>query len=713
MLINIYSFPALFSFVINITIAFLIFFRNPRSSVNRWVSTFVLSFAIWNISEVFILASESQQGAALAAQVLYRIIFIIPAIYVIGAYNFSRSISMFKNRPVFYLGVFLLPIIFLILSFPNFHINLLPISGSSKIYYYRIIIHPDFQSISLFTIFFVYLIWGSAVVMRKISVLRTTTQKRRARIFLFGGLTFLFSSLLLFTIEKIAREALYFYTASTVLSSIISIFFATAVLQGKMFKSPQTMRKGIAYSVASSIVLAIYFLGVQAITASLLNYLGISSYAANALLVLFLVFLIGPLETRIRRTIDIIVSRDLNRYRHNMVEFSREISGYLPRAEFFRKIESFLSKQFHIQNVLIFIRVEKLDGLSFLEWKGESSSLNIKSDCYLVQFLQRHKSAVEFYDIEPNKINNEIYSLLESKAVRLLFPLFSAEELVGILAISLRKSGEEFTTDIVEALTIFANEVSTAYQRNLAIDHMRKKEQEEFRIQHLASLGQLTAGIAHEIRNPLNIMSASAQTLLKKNLSAEEEKELKQFIVDESGRLNKILSDFLSLSKLRPPKYEVVFLKDIFQRLRGSLGAVAGQIRIQTPPEEALIEISTDADMLYQLLFNIAINSVDAIKERCKSQSDFSCNDGNISISAAFDGDQFSISVSDNGIGIQEEALERIFEPFYTTKDSGTGLGLSISQNIAVALGGRIDVKSRKWETIFTFTGNSKRVGLI
>ncbi len=698
---NIYSFPAVAAFVINVTIAFVVFFGNPKSAVNRWISAFVLSFALWNISEIFILASGNSEGATLAAQILYRIIFIIPAIYLLSAYHFPRKVSAVADSTLFYFAVFLVPVTFLIFSFPHFHIELVQLSGSSVIYFYRIVIRQDFQSITLLATYFAYLLWGSVVMIKKLTELKTTTQKRRARLFLYGGLIYLFFSVLLFIVERFAQTTLYFYTSSTILSFVVSGFFAAAVLSGRMFESPRAIRGGIAYSIASSIVLAVYFLSVQAVTEGLLNYLKISSYAANALFVFVLVLLIRPLELRIRRTLDNLMSQDLNQYRRNMVTFSRMISNYLPAEEFFRRVETFLLRQFHIQNVLIFIRNSDSNKPRFTEWKNRSGSLDLSDDCYLVQYLRRVKRGIEFYDIERKYIGEEVCSLLESKGVRLLFPLFSTDELIGVFAISVRRSGQEFTTDMIDALTIFTNEVATAYQRNLTVETMRRKEQEEFRVRHLALLGQLTAGVAHEIRNPLNVMSASAQTLLKKELSKEEQNELKRFIVDESDRLNKILTDFLSLSRLRTPKNEDVALGDVFERVRTAILSTAGEIDVHISNNAASGTLWTDRDLIYQLLLNLGVNAVEAIKERCKSDRDFSCSSGRVSFSVLSHEEGLDISISDNGIGISEEDREKVFEPFYTTKETGTGLGLSISHNIAEALGAQIRVVPGKGETIF------------
>ncbi len=322
---NIYSVPAVIAFVLNITIAFVIFFGNPRSAVNRWISALVLSFALWNMSEIFILASGSQAGAALAAQLLYRIVFIIPAIYVLSAYYFPRNVSDLSRGMILPIAIFTVPITFLILSFPNFHIQLVSLSDSKTIYFYRIVIKHDFQSLSLLVTYFGYLAWGTIVMAMKIPKLRTTTKKRRARLFLYGGLAYILLSALLFLVQSLLGEELDFYASFTTLSFVVSLFWAAAVFKGNMFGSSGAARSGAAYTIASSIILAIYFLGIQAATRGIRDFLGTSSYLANVILVVLLVVLIHPLEMRIRKTLDRLLSRDLDRYRHSMVSFSRAI----------------------------------------------------------------------------------------------------------------------------------------------------------------------------------------------------------------------------------------------------------------------------------------------------------------------------------------------------------------------------------------------------
>ncbi len=704
---NIYSFPAIAAFVVNLSTAFIVFFANTRSAVNRWTAVLVVSFAVWNISEIFILASGTEQGATLAAQILYRIFFLMPAIYVALAYHFPRSSGGPAGSVLFHIALFLFPAILLVSSFPNFHIELIPFSGPGKVYYYRIMLRQDFQSISLLTTFFVYLAWGTVVIIRKYPLLQTTTQKRRSHVFLVGGAAQLAFSLLALNQERVIPATLYLYIVSTLLSAGAGAVFATAALQGRLFKSATAFRSGLAYSIASSIILAIYFLGVQAVTEGLLDYLRISSYAANALFVLVLVILIRPLEQRIRRTMETLTSRDINKYRRSMVGLSRDISNYLSTSDLLKRVEAFLLGQFNIHEIVIFLRNDGTK--NFAQWKGAPDHVEIGADEFIVKRLEQSRGPIEFYDVDRRKVNDFLYSYLSSHKVRLLFPLFAEEGLFGVLAVSARKSGDNFTSEMIDAIMILASEVATAFQRNRIIEKIRRQEQEEFRVRHLASLGQLTAGVAHEIRNPLNVMSASAQTLLKKQLSREEERELKEFIVDEADRLNKILTDFLNLSKLGPPKYEQVAPQDVLRRVQRSVMTSAGDISVQLSFKDAPPEINVDRDLLYQLLLNLTINAIDAVKERCRTNTNFRCSDGAVVLEFRVDDGVLNLSVSDNGIGIPEESAQKIFDPFYTTKETGTGLGLSISNNIAETLGGHIEIGSKPGQTVFTFRCRMKK----
>jgi len=117
---------------------------------------------------------------------------------------------------------------------------------------------------------------------------------------------------------------------------------------------------------------------------------------------------------------------------------------------------------------------------------------------------------------------------------------------------------------------------------------------------------------------------------------------------------------------------------------------------VQLSLKDAPPEINVDRDLLYQLLLNLTINAIDAVKERCRTNTNFRCSDGTVVLTFRVDDGVLNLSVSDNGIGIPEENAQKIFDPFYTTKETGTGLGLSISNNIAETLGGHIEIESNK-----------------
>jgi len=203
----------------------------------------------------------------------------------------------------------------------------------------------------------------------------------------------------------------------------------------------------------------------------------------------------------------------------------------------------------------------------------------------------------------------------------------------------------------------------------------------------LASIGQMVATIAHEIRNPLGIIRSSAEVMVKKsNPDPQTMKKLSGIVVEEATRLSAILTDFLDFARPRSPQPRLLDVREVISKVRNNLEQESRARGIGWREETvngAQPMITGDADLLYQAFFNVAINAFDAMK-----------GGGTLTIRISPDDSRVRIEFADDGHGIKEEDLPRIFTPFFTTHEMGTGLGLSVVHNIITAHGGEVSARS-------------------
>jgi two-component system sensor histidine kinase PilS (NtrC family) len=217
------------------------------------------------------------------------------------------------------------------------------------------------------------------------------------------------------------------------------------------------------------------------------------------------------------------------------------------------------------------------------------------------------------------------------------------------------------------------------------LTELRKMEQSMRRAERLATIGQLAAGIAHEIRNPLASISGSVELLRQAPQTTDDDKALMAIVTREIERLDALITDMLELTNPRPR--QVVRL-DLAMLIGETLAVfkqdpTLGVVRIDASLPETPIAIDGDPGKLRQVLWNLLRNSADAIPQGVTA----------ISIAARRDGGRAVIEVADDGPGIQADVIQRIFDPFFSTKKRGTGLGLATSQAIVVEHGGTIEVE--------------------
>jgi len=219
-----------------------------------------------------------------------------------------------------------------------------------------------------------------------------------------------------------------------------------------------------------------------------------------------------------------------------------------------------------------------------------------------------------------------------------------------------------------------------------AAERLRLEEQLN-EAQRLASLGKMVAAVSHEIKNPLGIVRSTAEILGNRiGKVAPGNERLANIIVEETSRLDSIVREFLDFARPRDLVKKAGSLNGVVERLirfmEPELQAKEVQVELALDPD--LPEIFFDSEQIYQVLFNIAFNAIQAMPEGGGLQV----------VTGMADREQAFISVQDTGIGIAPEKLEQIFTPFYTDKNRGTGLGLTIAKSIVEKHQGTIEVSS-------------------
>jgi signal transduction histidine kinase len=270
-------------------------------------------------------------------------------------------------------------------------------------------------------------------------------------------------------------------------------------------------------------------------------------------------------------------------------------------------------------------------------------------------------------------------------------PLISKEQLIGMINLGYKFTKDIYSHEDVELLSTLANQTAIAVENARLYQDLKRSKSYIRRADRLASLGTLTAGLAHEIRNPLVAIKTLTQ-LLPERLDDEEFRS--QFLKIASGevdRISSLVNELLDFARPSNPRWE---LEDINTILDGMILLISTEtkkklINITKNYASNLPHVQIDREQIKQVFLNILLNAIDATSEN-----------GKITVKTRSfmkpDGEPYvQIEFTDTGCGIPREHLEDIFNPFFTTKTTGNGLGLSISNQIIQDHKGYIDVESQ------------------
>lgn len=278
----------------------------------------------------------------------------------------------------------------------------------------------------------------------------------------------------------------------------------------------------------------------------------------------------------------------------------------------------------------------------------------------------------------------------------LIYPLNVMNHISGMLILGPKSNGKKFTGKELEILSLLSGQAAFAIEHASLYEIQSDRLKRMYRTDRLALLGELAAGAAHEIRNPLTSIRSTIQYLSRDFDAATEKGEMMNELLSETERINKIVQGLLSFarpSSLNTTEVELqALINEVLILLKRTL--YKQQIEVQFEYFTDNTTILADYEQLKQVCLNILLNAIEAMKENEESRPRTLII--SIEKGSAIDArtHYLLLSFEDTGRGIDEKDIENVFNPFFTTKEEGTGLGLAICYGIINRHQGEIEVHS-------------------
>lgn len=378
-------------------------------------------------------------------------------------------------------------------------------------------------------------------------------------------------------------------------------------------------------------------------------------------------------------------------------EFNRSLTLIVDKSLLIGNIVAKVKQICPVESVYIFL-LDENTGKFKLQNEAKNKPVTLTNRSRLVSWLavnekhliiSRHPDIVSYFPPEEQEIIRQL-------GAELIFPLKIMNQINGTIFLGKKTDGAPFTEQELNLLSILINQATFAIEHASLYEQQTERLKKMYRTDRLATLGELAAGAAHEIRNPLTAIRSTIQ-YLSKDFSADPVKsEMVTELISEVERINKIVQGLLSFA--RPSDLNTSDI-NIEQLINQTLLLVTNTLRKQNVEVEFEYftdntTIQGDAEQLKQVFLNIILNAVEAMGKNPPERSRTLI----ISIEKGTPINTHSryliISFEDSGKGIEQKNIENVFNPFFTTKEEGTGLGLAICYGIINRHEGEIEVKS-------------------
>lgn len=484
---------------------------------------------------------------------------------------------------------------------------------------------------------------------------------------------------------------------------------AYAITRYRLMDISIIVKKSLVYSTTVGVITAVFILSVLGFERLFRHYTGYTTLPVAAVAALIIAFTFYPLKNRIQRIVDKYFYKGAYDYHGVLSNASKAMTSILDFEKLLSYILTVVIDSMKIERSWILLRsvkARKFDvrlTAAYKEGYRYANEPPLTSKNILIEYLRWKGEPIVREEMERMLPPDEARPL--SKEMKrfnadVAIPIMLKDRLMSIVLLGPKLSGDIYSGEDLQLLSTLANQAAIAIrnaqlysrlQRDL--DTIRYLEREKAKAERLASLGTMAAGIAHEIKNPLVSIKTLAQLLPEKASDPEFRDEFSQIAIREIERIDSLVLGLLSLAKPSPPKLEPISLNSILDETLTPITIRMEErgIKLKKTYRKDLPQVMGDSLQLKQVFSNLIINCMQATSEG-----------GRVTVITSWQRDSrhkngyVEIKISDTGVGIPQKELDKIFNPFFTTKHEGVGLGLTICHRIIEDHRGNIHVESKE-----------------
>ncbi len=521
--------------------------------------------------------------------------------------------------------------------------------------------------------------------------LRSTTSilvRNQLRLILTGGISGISVYLCLYLIPNmvIDRPLVPFYLVA-LCGVLIPLSFFLALMHFRLLDVDHMISWTISHMILIGGLIAAYS-GALYLFKRLMWGQGLASESFFVFFILLVTFFLAPVRDRLRHAIDVLFFRQKINFQHVLHQFSSKVVTAIRMSDLTETITHQLPAAFNLsQAVLVIFTGERIR----IYPEKHPARERFKTLQTIPEMIESGSgfllSALDY----PGAAEKEI-SILRQADIQLVLRLQSRTTFIGMLLLGPKQSNRIYSGREIQTLTILTNQLASAVENAINYQSlessqaaMKKMFARMVHAEKLATIGEMTAVLAHEVKNPLCVIRSSAQFLVAAQQQPENRDELLGFIVDEVDRLTQVVNNLLGLARFAPPKFKSVAVQDLLSSMLARWKKSDDHnshvaINCECNHSETIL---ADRQQLVQVFMNLIRNSEEALP-----------NGGRIDIKVAVDrqNDGIIINIRDSGPGVAPEEVEKLWQNFYTTKPEGVGLGLSVCKQIIQAHSGKIEI---------------------